>query len=197
MNNESDQTKKLEEEFKLYINEIELLQKSFKKHEQIRINQWLYALCKEVINIEWKKNRNRHAMLLLDQLLNQRLDKPFTGIPSEGGLALLTPYDLVLHNIYNQKSKLSQKSHNLKLNKKYVDDRYKPFQPINNLSSTTLTRKSRTNIKLPLERKKQGTKAGEGIGMKSLEVLRLQSEIDVMKVALKQSKEELKVLIYT
>lgn len=46
-------------------------------------------------NSVWKRNRNFHAMLLLDQVINNKLDKPFSGLPPEGGLPALQEHEVV------------------------------------------------------------------------------------------------------
>lgn len=34
-------------------------------------------------NASWKRNRNLYAMWLLDMILNKKLDKPFTKVPTD------------------------------------------------------------------------------------------------------------------
>lgn len=52
-------------------------------------------MCQATTNIVWKKNRNRYATLLLDQVLNGKLSSPFTGLPPEGGLVAIQQADVV------------------------------------------------------------------------------------------------------
>ena len=53
-------------------------------------------------NHEWKRNRNLYAVLLLDMVLNKRLEKPFVKVPPDGShLDTLNPAEV--------KAKLSAK----------------------------------------------------------------------------------------
>ena len=76
--------------------EIESRYKQFAKHDKIRIENWviiitLYLLnqskilCQVTSNIVWKRNRNLYTMLLLDQILNNRLETPYLTGPPDGG----------------------------------------------------------------------------------------------------------------
>lgn len=53
------------------------------KHEKIRIEQWSRKLCQVTKNTSWKRNRNLHAMWLLDMILNKKLEKPFNKVPPD------------------------------------------------------------------------------------------------------------------
>lgn len=46
-------------------------------------------------SVAWRKNRNLYAMLLLDQVINLRLDKPFTSPVPDSGLPVLPERDVV------------------------------------------------------------------------------------------------------
>ncbi len=46
-------------------------------------------------NVVWKKNRNLYAMLLLDQVINKRIENPFNLMPPDGHLSVLNKYDVV------------------------------------------------------------------------------------------------------
>jgi hypothetical protein len=52
-------------------------------------------------NIEWRKNRNLHAIYLLDMLINKRLEEPYSKMPDDGPLPILSKTVI--------KSKLSSK----------------------------------------------------------------------------------------
>jgi len=88
-------TTKEDQEFVVYMLEIENRYSTLKKQERMRIEQWSRKLCQATTNIEWKKNRNRYAILLLDQVLNNKLESPFTSTPPEGGLIVLQQYEVV------------------------------------------------------------------------------------------------------
>ena len=89
-------TTKEDQEFVVYMLEIENRYTSLKKHERIRIEQWSRKLCQATTNLVWKKNRNRYAILLLDQVLNNKLEAPFISIPPEGGLKGLQQHEVVI-----------------------------------------------------------------------------------------------------
>lgn len=107
-------SKKLDEEFVLYMLEVENRYKTFSKHDRIRIENWVIIiiqlillqskiLCQVTTNMVWKRNRNLYTMLLLDQILNQRLETPFlTGPPDGGsnGLPILSKTSIVGKNIF-------------------------------------------------------------------------------------------------
>ena len=71
------------------------------KYEKIRIDSWIKKISVVTNNQEWKKNRNMHAICLLDMLINNRVEEPYSRFPPEGHLPIL--------NKTLVKSKLSQK----------------------------------------------------------------------------------------
>ena len=60
------------------------------KHNRLRIESWCKKLCHVTNNNEWKKNRNLHAISLLDMILNNRYEEPFNKFPTDGPLPLLS-----------------------------------------------------------------------------------------------------------
>ena len=58
-------------------------------------------LCQVTNNIEWKKNRNLHAICILDSVLNNNFESPYNKFPSEGSIPII--------NKTLVKSKLSKK----------------------------------------------------------------------------------------
>ena len=70
--------------------EVEDQYKHFGRHERIRIEQWSKKLCQVTTNPAWKRNRNLYAMLLVDCILNKKLTKPFTLVPPESHLKILS-----------------------------------------------------------------------------------------------------------
>ena len=71
------------------------------KHAKIRIRAWCKKLCQITTNIIWKKNRNLHALSLLDMILNGRFEEPYNKFPPDGPLTFLSLPDV--------KSRLSNK----------------------------------------------------------------------------------------
>ena len=61
----------------------------------MRVEQWAKKLCMSETNPIWKKNRNLYAIKLLDNVLNQILEKPYLLVPPETSLPLLSKSDLM------------------------------------------------------------------------------------------------------
>ena len=70
------------------------------KQKRLRINAWCKKFFQVVNNVEWRKNRNLHAIYLLDMLINDKLEDPYNKMPKDGPLPIL-PKTLI-------KSKLSK-----------------------------------------------------------------------------------------
>ena len=60
------------------------------KHAKIRIRAWCKKLCQITTNIIWKKNRNLHALSLLDMILNGQFEEPYNKFPPDGPLTFLS-----------------------------------------------------------------------------------------------------------
>ena len=71
------------------------------KYDKLRIKNWCKKLCQVTNNIEWKKNRNLHAICILDSILNEHFEEPYNKFPPEGSVPIL--------NKALVKSKLSKK----------------------------------------------------------------------------------------
>ena len=69
---------KYDKEFVNLMLEINNRSENFPKLDKLKINSWIKSLCLPTNNIPWKKNRNLYALKLLDNILNFRLEKPFT-----------------------------------------------------------------------------------------------------------------------
>ncbi len=78
--------------------------KDMNKHTKLRIESWCKKFCQITSNIVWKKNRNLHAICLLDMILNQNFEEPYNKFPPEGPLPFLSQAIV--------KSKLSDKIFN-------------------------------------------------------------------------------------
>jgi len=78
--------------------------KDMDKHTKIRIQTWCKKFCQITNNINWKKNRNLHALNLLDMILNEHFEEPYNKFPPEGPLPFLS--------VSVVKSKLSPKIFN-------------------------------------------------------------------------------------
>ena len=89
--------------------EVQKCSQNFSKTDKIKINSWIKSLTIPTNNISWKKNRNLYSIKLLDNILNKRLEKPFTKYVEEG--KKLEKLDVIL-----TKSQLSQKINYINLN---------------------------------------------------------------------------------
>lgn len=45
-------------------------------------------------NIDWKKNRNLHAILILDMVLNKKIKEPYNKIPTSHDIPLLSKVEV-------------------------------------------------------------------------------------------------------
>jgi hypothetical protein len=45
-------------------------------------------------NIDWKKNRNLHAILILDMVLNKKIESPYNKIPLSHDIPLLSKVEV-------------------------------------------------------------------------------------------------------
>ena len=98
---ENEITDEYDQEFINLLGEIEKRTQQLKKHDQLRIKSWCKKLCQITNNTEWKKNRNLHAIALLDCILNERFEEPYNKFAPDGPIKII--------NKTLVKSKLSQK----------------------------------------------------------------------------------------
>jgi len=59
-------------------------------YSKIRIDSWCRKISLTTNNQEWKKNRNLHAICLLDMILNNRFEEPYNKFPGDGPIPLLS-----------------------------------------------------------------------------------------------------------
>ena len=71
------------------IKDIEKKTPSLNKHDQLRVKNWCKKLCQITNNIEWKKNRNLHAICLLDSILNNKFEEPYNKFPKDGPIPII------------------------------------------------------------------------------------------------------------
>ena len=94
-------TDEYDKEFISLMITIEKKSNKLNKHDKLRIKNWCKKLCQVTNNIEWKKNRNLHAICILDAILNEKFEEPYNKFPPEGSVPIL--------NKALVKSKLSKK----------------------------------------------------------------------------------------
>ena len=59
------------------------------KHTKIRVESWCKKFCQIINNTEWKKNRNLHAICLLDMIINERYEEPYNKFAPDGPLPIM------------------------------------------------------------------------------------------------------------
>ena len=94
-------TDEYDKEFISLMLTIEKKSEILNKYDKLRIKNWCKKLCQITNNVEWKKNRNLHAICILDSVLNEHFEEPYNKFPPEGSVPIL--------NKTLVKSKLSKK----------------------------------------------------------------------------------------
>jgi hypothetical protein len=79
-----------DKEFIHLIIEIEKHSKSQSKQQLLIIDKWCQKFCEITTNLQWKKNRNLHAIYLLDMILNTRIEEPYNKYPKDESLPILS-----------------------------------------------------------------------------------------------------------
>ena len=86
----SQPAKQLDEQFIVYMLEVDARYRKMDKLSRTRVEQWVSTpanqckskvLCSGNTTGVWKRNRNLYAMQLLDQILNNKITKPFLQPP--------------------------------------------------------------------------------------------------------------------
>ena len=88
-NQEYEITDEFDKELVNLLLEIEKQTQHLKKHDQLRVKAWCKKLCQVTNNTEWKKNRNLHAICLLDNVLNEHFETPYNKFPPEGTVPMI------------------------------------------------------------------------------------------------------------
>ena len=102
---------KYDKEFVNLMIEIQNRIEDFSKVNKLKINSWAKSLCLPTNNISWKKNRNLYAIKLLDNILNNKLEKPFTKFADEGEKLPMLDQILVKSQLTNKVKEILSNSH--------------------------------------------------------------------------------------
>ena len=94
-------TDEFDQEFLNLLVEIEKQTVKLNRHDQLRVKSWCKKLCQITNNVEWKKNRNLHAICILDNIINERFEDPYNKFAPE------SPVPIINKTVV--KAKLSQK----------------------------------------------------------------------------------------
>ena len=79
-----------DKEYLLLLEEIESRFDTIKRHDLIRVTSWIKKLNQITSNKEWKRNRNLHALYLLDMILNNDFKEPYNKFPPEQHVPILS-----------------------------------------------------------------------------------------------------------
>lgn len=140
----------LDKEFAQLMMEIEDQCQDFNKKDLLLIDSWCKKFCEITTKREWKKNRNLHAIFLLDMILQRKLVEPYDKYPKFDSLPVLNKtivksklkmvlnINLEKHKVNFEKVYQSNNINNNKENKAYSEFLiYKPvfkkILPYNNL----------------------------------------------------------------
>ena len=141
-------TDEYDKEFISLMITIEKRSEKLNKHDKLRIKNWCKKLCQVTNNIEWKKNRNLHAICILDAILNEKFEEPYNKFPPEGSVPIL--------NKALVKSKLSKKfyeetirmqNEEQQMEQQQNEEDNKNFNVNNNNESSNAKKKFRTQNK--------------------------------------------------
>ena len=117
---ENEITDEYDKEFISLMLTIEKRSEILNKYDKLRIKNWCKKLCQITNNVEWKKNRNLHAICILDSILNNHFEEPYNKFPPEGSVPIL--------NKALVKSKLTKKFFMETLNMQKNEEQYEPQQ---------------------------------------------------------------------
>ena len=117
---ENEITDEYDKEFISLMLTIEKRSEILNKYDKLRIKNWCKKLCQITNNIEWKKNRNLHAICILDSILNNHFEEPYNKFPPEGSVPIL--------NKALVKSRLSKKFYIETLNMQKNEEQLEPQQ---------------------------------------------------------------------
>ena len=117
---ENEITDEYDREFISLMLTIEKRSEILNKYDKLRIKNWCKKLCQITNNVEWKKNRNLHAICILDSILNNHFEEPYNKFPPEGSVPIL--------NKALVKSKLTKKFFMETLNMQKNEEQYEPQQ---------------------------------------------------------------------
>ena len=81
---------KYDKEFVKLMLEVDRRSEDFSKSARLKISSWVNSLCLPTNSTQWKKNRNLYSIMLLDNIVNNRLEPPFNKFCT-GELEVLNP----------------------------------------------------------------------------------------------------------
>ena len=130
--------------------EIEKHSTTCNRHTKLRITSWCKRLCQITDNICWKKNRNLHAIFLLNMIINNKFEDPYDKFPPSESLPILSRA-LVNSKLTNKFWKATKKifEYTLKEETPKINDikekEKNPFDIINNEDNTNKNEENQLN----------------------------------------------------
>ena len=166
-------TDEYDKEFISLMLTIEKRSEVLNKYDKLRIKNWCKKLCQITNNIEWKKNRNLHAICILDSILNNHFEEPYNKFPPEGSVPIL--------NKALVKSRLSKKffleTINMQKNETQFGSQQKNMDNINEDNEEYENEKNNSeNMKIINNQKQEIKNLNELIKQKDIEIENLIKE---------------------
>ena len=185
-----DITDEYDREFISLMITIEKKSDKLNKYDKLRIKNWCKKLCQVTNNIEWKKNRNLHAICILDAILNEHFEEPYNKFPPEGSVPIL--------NKALVKSKLSKKFFEETIKMQNEEQKEQQNEEEDNNSNTA----NNTNLTNKKKFRNQNKNINKEINNNNIEITdqnniinEQQKEIERLNQALKEKEIEISTLI--
>jgi hypothetical protein len=184
-------TDEYDKEFISLMLTIEKRSEILNKYDKLRIKNWCKKLCQVTNNVEWKKNRNLHAICILDSILNEHFEEPYNKFPPEGSVPILnkTLVKSKLSMKFFEETLNMQKSgeqieqeemDNLDNNEKINFSSNKKKNINDNLYLKNLNNENNQNNKIINEQKKEINRLNELLGQKDKQINSLLKEKNQM-----------------
>ena len=184
-------TDEYDKEFISLMLTIEKRSEILNKYDKLRIKSWCKKLCQVTNNVEWKKNRNLHAICILDSILNEHFEEPYNKFPPEGSVPILnkTLVKSKLSMKFFEETLNMQKSgeqieqeemDNLDNNEKINFSSNKKKNINDNLYLKNLNNENNQNNKIINEQKKEINRLNELLGQKDKQINSLLKEKNQM-----------------
>ena len=185
-----DITDEYDREFISLMITIEKKSDKLNKYDKLRIKNWCKKLCQVTNNIEWKKNRNLHAICILDAILNEHFEEPYNKFPPEGSVPIL--------NKALVKSKLSKKFFEETIKMQNEEQKEQQNEEEDNNFNTA----NNTNLTNKKKFRNQNKNINKEINNNNIEITdqnniinEQQKEIERLNQALKEKEIEISTLI--
>ena len=190
-------TDEYDKEFISLMLTIENRSESLNKYDKLRIKNWCKKLCQVTNNVEWKKNRNLHAICILDSVLNEHFEEPYNKFPPEGSVPIL--------NKALVKSKLSKKffqealkmqtegqdNNNNDINNNKYNQKYEKNIQNNNYNVNNNMIINEGNDEIINEQKKEIERLNNLLNQKNLEIGNLINEKNKMQEYIEELQQKI------